>query len=342
MKLTSNAQILLDRYLLGVRRALPARKSGDIAAEFESTLLDRLDERYPNSGEVTEDQLKDLLQEMGSPYKVAASYSPQRSLIGPRFYHPYLLVLRIVVPVVIGAVALGQGVGLIAGGVVPGWSVIAQFISSLVNGAFMAAAWVTLTFAVFERTSEGKDLVELADFEKFNPKDLPELAEKGKKPGVVGTLFEIVMAVLGLAFLTYLLYTHGSFPFYVNPSQKLGEVQIFTASYLRYIPFMMVVAVIEIARNVIVLTRSRQGILVDSLQYFIFIAHIIIAVLLLRAFPLVTVDWLKGFAETASWDFTLIQQGVHTFIRWALILSIFGSVVEIVKQLIKQLRTAAA
>ena len=45
MKLNNNARVLLDRYLLGVRRALTGKKRDDIAAEIESSLMDRLEER---------------------------------------------------------------------------------------------------------------------------------------------------------------------------------------------------------------------------------------------------------------------------------------------------------
>ncbi len=338
MKLSKNARILLDRYLLGVRRALPAKKSSDIAAEFESTLLDRLDERYPAMAEVNEEQLKEMLQEMGSPNKVAASYGPQRSLIGTRFFPAYLLVLRIVVPVVLGALTLALAVGFIAGSITPDWKAILEYIASLFNGAFMAAAWVTLIFAIIERASEDKRIDELEEFEKFNPKDLPELTDTEKKPDVFGTLFEIVMSMVGLAFFTYLLSTDGSFPVYINPAEKLGQVRIFTDSFLRFVPAMMAVAGIEIARNVIFLSQGRKGRLTNSLQYLIHVAHIVISVLLLGSFPLISVDWLQGFAETASWDFPQIVKGIHTFIRWGLYLSILGSVVEMIKQAGKQLR----
>ena len=84
MKLNNSARVLLDRYLLGVRRALTGKKREDIAAEIESSLLDRLEERFLGDQEISEAQVKEVLQEMGSPRKLASSFEPQRSLIGPR------------------------------------------------------------------------------------------------------------------------------------------------------------------------------------------------------------------------------------------------------------------
>jgi len=116
MKLNNSARVLLDRYLLGVRRALTGKKREDIAAEIESSLLDRLEERFSGDQEISEAQVKEVLQEMGSPRKLASSFEPQRSLIGPRLLPAYLLVLRIVVPVVVGALTLSIIIESLTGG----------------------------------------------------------------------------------------------------------------------------------------------------------------------------------------------------------------------------------
>ena len=51
MKLNKSARELLDRYLLGVRRALTGKKREDITAEIESSLLDRMEERFSGDQE---------------------------------------------------------------------------------------------------------------------------------------------------------------------------------------------------------------------------------------------------------------------------------------------------
>jgi len=86
MKLNRSARELLDRYLLAVKRELTGKQREDIAAEIESYLLDLLEERFPKSKETTAAQVKEILQEMGAPRKVAAQYSSQRYLVGPRLF----------------------------------------------------------------------------------------------------------------------------------------------------------------------------------------------------------------------------------------------------------------
>jgi len=71
MKLNKEARELLDRYLLGVKRELTGKQREDIAAEIESYLLDLLEERFPKSKEIVESQMKEILQEMGAPRKIA-------------------------------------------------------------------------------------------------------------------------------------------------------------------------------------------------------------------------------------------------------------------------------
>ncbi len=162
MKLNKSARELLDRYLLGVRRALTGKKREDITAEIESSLLDRMEERFSGDQSITETQVKEVLQEMGSPRKLAASFGPQRSLIGPRLFPAYLLVLRIVVPVVVGALILSIIIRAFTGEADSGTFPAVKYLATLWNGAFSAAAFVTLTFAIIERVNEEKEIEELA------------------------------------------------------------------------------------------------------------------------------------------------------------------------------------
>jgi len=158
MKLNKNASEILERYLLGIRRALTGKKREYIVKEIESSILDQLEERCPDSSEITNAQIKDVLGEMGSPRKLAAQFSPQRYLISPHFFYAYTLVLRIVVPVVIGALLLSLIIGTITGFSNNSSLPVLEILGKLWNGVFMAAASVTLVFAIIECVSEGKEI----------------------------------------------------------------------------------------------------------------------------------------------------------------------------------------
>jgi hypothetical protein len=341
MKLNNSARELLDRYLLGVRRALTGKKREDIAAEIESSIFDRLEENFPDTAEITEAQVKDVLQEMGSPRKLAASFSPQRFLISPRMFPAYLLVLRIVMAAVVGALTLSIIIGTLAGNGVGSGVPILEYLATLWNGAFAAAAFVTLTFAIIERVSEGKEIEELKEFEKFTADDLPELDETDKQPTIPGTVFEMVMGVIGLAFFTYIFNNNGQLPIFENPSSKIAVVRIFTDNFMRFVPAMMAITGLEVARNATLLAQGRHSSLTNWWQIIMEGANIMLAVFLLRSFPLIALEGFQSLPFAADWDFTQIQSGVNIGLKVILILSILGTGVETLRRLYREARSPA-
>ena len=341
MNLNKSASELLERYMLGVKRALPASQRDDIAREIESSILDRVEERFPQMEEISEKELKAVLEELGSPYKLAGQFSPQRYLIGPQFFHIYTFVLRIVVPVVAGALLLSIIIGALTGNRAEAGFPFWEYLGTLWNGAFMAAAFVTLVFAIMERVNTGKEIEELKELEQFKVENLPEISDMKKQPSRAESIIEIVFGVLGLAFFTYLLNNNGAFPIYVNPAEKLGQVRIFTDNFLRFVPAMMALAGLDIARSATLLAQDRHSSLTNWWQILSQIGHVILTGLLLGAFPLIALDWMKDFAMTSGWDFTRIENGANLGLKVILVLAIVGSVVEIIKWVIRELSNPA-
>ena len=341
MKLNNNARVLLDRYLLGVRRALTGKKRDDIAAEIESSLMDRLEERSSADQEITEAQVKEVLTEMGSPRKLAASFGPQRSLIGPRLLPAYLLVLRIVVPVVVGALILSIIIKTLIGEADSTAFPALEYLGMLWNGAFSAAAFVTLTFAIIERVNEEKEIAELAEFDKFNADDLPELGESDKDQSIVETVLEIVFGVIGLAFFTYILNNNGLFPVKFSPMDKVALIPIFTDSFLRFMPFMMAVTGLEVARSATLLAQGRETSLTNWWHVCTQGANMVLSVFLLRVFPLITMDGFKTLPLPADWNFARIETGVNTGLKVIIILSLVGTAVDIIRRLVREAKNSA-
>jgi len=341
MKLNNSARVLLDRYLLGVRRALTGKKREDIAAEIESSLLDRLEERFSGDQEISEVQVKEVLQEMGSPRKLAASFGPQRSLIGPRLLPAYLLVLRIVVPVVVGALTLSIIIESLTGNGVGSGIPILEYMATLWNGAFSAAAFVTLTFAIIERVNEDKEIEELKEFEKFSVENLPEIDDTNKQPTTPGTVFEIVMGVIGLAFFTYVLNNNGQLPTYINLASKMTQVRVFTDNFLQFFPVMMAITGLEVARNAMLLVQGRQSSLTNWWHVIMEGAHVVLSVFLLRSFPLIMLKGFQPLFVTAEWDLAQIEPGINTGLKVIIILSLIGTGVEIIRHLFQEAKNPA-
>lgn len=341
MKLNNNAHILLDRYLLGVRRALTGKKRDDIAAEIESSLMDRLEERSSADQEITEAQVKEVLTEMGSPRKLAASFGPQRSLIGPRLLPAYLLVLRIVVPVVVGALILSIIIKTLIGETDGAAFPALEYLGTLWNGVFSAAAFVTLTFAIIERVNEEKEIAELAEFDLFNADDLPELGEADKEQSITETVLEVVFGVIGLAFFTYILNNNGLFPIKFSPMEKVAFIPIFTDSFLRFMPFMMAVTGLEVARSATLLAQGRESSITNWWHVFTQGANMVLSVFLLRVFPLITVAGFKTLPLPANWDFARIETGVNTGLKVIIILSLVGTGFDIIRRVYRQAKNSA-
>ena len=340
MKINNNARVLLDRYLLGVRRALTGKKRDDIAAEIESSLMDRLEERSSADQEITEIQVKEVLAEMGSPRKLAASFGPQRSLIGPRLLPAYLLVLRIVVPVVVGALILSIIIKTLIGEADSAAFPALEYLATLWNGAFSAAAFVTLTFAIIERVNEEKEIEELAEFDKFNADDLPELGETDKQESAAENVLEIVFGVIGLAFFTYVLNNHGQFPIQFGSMEKVAFIPVFTGSFLRFVPIMMAITGLEVSRSATLLAQGRHSSLTNWWNIITHGANMVLSVFLLRSFPLIMVEGFKVLPFPADWDFARIEAGVNTGLKVIIILSLVGMGIEIIRRVYREAKNS--
>ncbi len=341
MNLNKAAQVLLDRYMLAVRRALTGKQREDIALEIRSFLLDNLEESYPGTDEISESQVKQAFEKLGSPRKLATQFCESRYLIGPRFYPIYIFVLKIVVSVVVGALTLALIIRALSGEIEAGLLPVMEYLGTLWNGAFLAAASITLVFAILERVNEGKDLEELAELEKFDLNDLPDLSEIEKEPTFASMVFEIVVGVLGLAFFTYIYNSGGRLPLFGAEGDSLTQARLFTDGFMRFVPFMMAVTGLEVSRSATQLTQGHQTSLTVWWDIATKAANFVLAILLLGAFPLLSTAGLQALLFTAGWDFTRVNSGVDTGLRVILILSLVGMTVEIIKTLIREIRNPA-
>ncbi len=87
---------LVERYLYAVGKKLPMKKRKDIVNELRSLIMDNLDDRAKGDNP-TEDEITQVLMEMGAPAEVAKRYrtGPQW-LIGPELFDVYKMVVSIV------------------------------------------------------------------------------------------------------------------------------------------------------------------------------------------------------------------------------------------------------
>ena len=86
---------LIERYIAAVVQQLPEKERAEVAQELRSNIYDMLSDQ-PNDAEI-----KEVLQLMGSPTKLAEQYRQNpRYLISPQVYDEYIRLLKLLVPIV--------------------------------------------------------------------------------------------------------------------------------------------------------------------------------------------------------------------------------------------------
>ncbi|MBF6353737.1 hypothetical protein IU449_04095 [Nocardia higoensis] len=150
---------LIDRYVHSVLAHLPKSRRETATEELRGRIAE------DSAGRTT----REVLVELGPPEDRARRFrGAPRQLIGPRLYDTYLRVLWPAVRVV--AIVVG-GLSLLGAVVDDGSPTIGgaleEALTSAFTGAVYAAVWVTVVFAVIERTAPGAVLHE------WRPDDLP-------------------------------------------------------------------------------------------------------------------------------------------------------------------------
>lgn len=190
----------IDRYIYAVVKYLPEKDRAEIAEELRANIYDML------GADHSEENIVRTLEEMGSPFRLALSYmGTEQYLIGPKVYHLYLEVLKIVAlaAVIVGVLTftlelitevgsirtIGGVVELIVGGFATVFNVLVGFLF-----------WVTVVFVIIERTDSADEMIHSLDkpFRVSSLKDIPNLERKkiSKVEMVMSLIFTIVFLYL--------------------------------------------------------------------------------------------------------------------------------------------------
>ncbi|MDL2327786.1 hypothetical protein LJC64_03935 [Ruminococcaceae bacterium OttesenSCG-928-A11] len=187
---------LKARYIYAVTRQLPYKMRGDVELELHGLIEDMLEARC---GELppTEKDLRVVLAELGTPSELAGQYSQDKTqlLIGPPYFASYKLVLQIV----LCAMAFGMTVATVVGGLSDGFDVWyrvgLKWLGSVLAGGCVGFTWITVVFAQFQR--HGVKLEE-EGLDALPP--VPENKERIKPAeSITGIVLTVVFVALLLA-----------------------------------------------------------------------------------------------------------------------------------------------
>ena len=142
---------LTDRYVDATLRRLPSRQRPDIERELRASIADAVDDRV-SAGEDPADAENAVLTELGDPARLAAGYADRPlHLIGPALFLDYTRVLTTLLATVVPIVAVVIAIVRVFEDADLG-SIVGGTIGAAITTAVHIAVWVTLLFAVLERT----------------------------------------------------------------------------------------------------------------------------------------------------------------------------------------------
>ena len=204
---------LKERYIYAVTRHLPVKAQADVAKELDGLISEMLEERQANRLP-SENDIKDVLAELGEPEELALKYCGDRrtALISGTYFLMYKHVLRIVLPIVVAAIIglgiIGQilGMGNLGTGdlnvlffsMTVGAGSILQIFTNAISAGVHAFAVITIIFAVLDYKKadwrDGGDMLST----------LPEIPDEKMKtsPGesIIGIIMSIAVVVVLLGY----------------------------------------------------------------------------------------------------------------------------------------------
>ncbi len=234
---------LTDRYVWAVLRAVPSSQRAELEPEIRALVADAIEAR---TGEPDETVERAALVELGDPSVLAARYSGEpQHLIGPTWYPEWRRLLTVLLPIlvpVVSAVVLASN--LLSENTIG--QAITAAIGTAINVAVQTVFWVTLVFAIIERTTR-QDSVKV---KAWSVDDLPELPDDGRI-NIVDAVSSVISSV---AIIAGILWVQLQTPIVLD-----GEAfPLFDPSLWSFwLPFFLVIAVLEIGFIVVLYLRGR-------------------------------------------------------------------------------------
>lgn len=177
---------LIEIYIQEVTRRLPEKNREDIALELKSTIEDMLPDEF------SEADVKEALKKLGSPVALASGYLDRpMHLIGPRYYDVYVTLLKMILPIaaVIALISMTATYFFDYNGEYALLEVILHVVGKgiwlAIEVGIQVFFWLTIVFAILERTDKGKDMEPLTEsLTKWTPDDLKNISYIPKKKAI--------------------------------------------------------------------------------------------------------------------------------------------------------------
>ena len=238
---------LQERYIAAGLKHIPPTEKDGVEKAMRRIIAERLQER----GNASEETEREVLRGLGSPRILAEKQLREPPhLIGPELYGTYFLIVKIVMIVAVIGTLIGNTVDFIVNDV----ELLRYFAISFataISAAIGAFGWVTLVFAIMEKTAKQKILREIQ--EDWSLADLPEKEVPQKPFNKVGVIIGIIFTVLFIILVNQYSQLLG---FYYTLDGSIQEMipmlnQEVFRSYLPYINGMLVLQLLFSASKLV-------------------------------------------------------------------------------------------
>ncbi|MDA3845137.1 MAG: hypothetical protein PF505_01160 [Vallitaleaceae bacterium] len=245
---------ILDQYLYAINRKLPTQGKDEIIKELKSLLLDSIESRYGKTP--TDSEVRSVIQEFGSPAKVAHEYGSASHIINSEYSDLYYLICKIVSLSLLGSFTIIFIIQVISEGLqnmnIPYH--LLQLFSNTLFAAISAIGVITLIFILISKYVESADL----DLSKdWTPDDLPEIPASKEKVSKAESIASIIFILIAITiFNTFPEIMNLGFYDFQDAGFSVGHTVLIDRFY-DYMLFINIIWLIEIFYNVAALITGR-------------------------------------------------------------------------------------
>ena len=323
---------MIERYVFDVARRLPEKEREEVKKELRANIYDMLPEG------ASEEQIKKVLYELGSPASLAGKYRQNpRYLISPAYYEDYVNVLKWVLPLV-GVLVMVIGFATSAFDAVKAGStnyiyvfggMMSKGISMGISAAFQALVWTTVGFVIAERSGQR---AELSGKHSWRIEDLPEVHKNEQthlslSESIAELVVMSVFTVIGLLFCT------GRLPFAMVVSEGgMHFTTIFSESFLTLcIPMILITFVLGVFVGIAKIKDRRWSPLVCVAVVAKSLAGMAMSLYLLNQPSMFSTEFLEFWSSLGVLQMLPQVNGKSVILVVLMVLIVIGTVTECVK-----------
>jgi len=190
---------LVDKYVYAIGRKLPYGIRGEVELELKSLLLDEIESKYGNNP--TNEDLKMLISEFGSPSQVASRYRKDSSIIDEKYSSIYFLLIKILFLAMSIAFSIVFFINMVSE--FDNFNILSNVLtlfSNIISSSLSAIGAISLLFIIFTRFFNDKQF----EFEKpWSIKELDDIVIKKEKQSKISVVLELFFTIFFLVLINY-------------------------------------------------------------------------------------------------------------------------------------------